>query len=239
MKAIAIGDIHGRVIWKEIINKEPGADKIIFVADYFDSFDIPGNLQHDNFLDILEFKKSNPDKVELLIGNHDYHYMEFSNGKYSGFQHGYQYLIKKTLTDNLQHMKICYHLDDVLFVHAGVTKTWCKNAGLDPSEPLPILVNNIQELFVKEPDQFGFIRGSFRENSERYSPYGDNIFQSPLWVRPGSLALDAIGGCKQVVGHTYQPNINIESKRIHIDVLDTVNEYLIYEDGIFSVGKIK
>ena len=39
MKTIAIGDIHGLSIWKDIINKE-NPDKVIFIGDYFDSFDI-------------------------------------------------------------------------------------------------------------------------------------------------------------------------------------------------------
>ncbi|NBP57427.1 metallophosphoesterase, partial [bacterium] len=40
MKTIFIGDIHGRSIWKEIVEQEK-PDRVIFIGDYFDSFDIP------------------------------------------------------------------------------------------------------------------------------------------------------------------------------------------------------
>ena len=39
MKTIVIGDIHGRDVWKEIVFQEQ-ADRVIFIGDYFDSFDI-------------------------------------------------------------------------------------------------------------------------------------------------------------------------------------------------------
>jgi predicted phosphodiesterase len=39
MKLIALGDTHGRSKWKEIVEKENDADKIIFIGDYFDAKD--------------------------------------------------------------------------------------------------------------------------------------------------------------------------------------------------------
>ena len=38
-KTIIIGDIHGRDIWKNIVAQEQ-ADRVIFIGDYFDSFNI-------------------------------------------------------------------------------------------------------------------------------------------------------------------------------------------------------
>jgi predicted phosphodiesterase len=42
MKIVAIGDIHGRDYWKQIIEQEQDADVFVFVGDYFDSFTIKG-----------------------------------------------------------------------------------------------------------------------------------------------------------------------------------------------------
>ena len=39
MKTITIGDTHGRSKWKNIVEKEKDADKIIFIGDYFDAKD--------------------------------------------------------------------------------------------------------------------------------------------------------------------------------------------------------
>ena len=56
MKTIMIGDIHGRDTWKQIIAQEPDAHRIVFLGDYFDSFDIKGVEQLYNFNEIIKFK---------------------------------------------------------------------------------------------------------------------------------------------------------------------------------------
>jgi len=40
MKTIVLGDTHGRGIWQLIVQRE-NPDKVIFIGDYWDSFDIP------------------------------------------------------------------------------------------------------------------------------------------------------------------------------------------------------
>ena len=57
MKTIIIGDIHGRSVWKQIVEKEQDAHKIVFLGDYFDSFDIKGVEQLHNFNEIIKFKQ--------------------------------------------------------------------------------------------------------------------------------------------------------------------------------------
>jgi len=57
MKLIAIGDIHGRTDWKQIISNIE-FDKVIFVGDYFDTHeDISPEQQKSNFEDLVEYKK--------------------------------------------------------------------------------------------------------------------------------------------------------------------------------------
>ena len=42
MEVILIGDIHGRTIWKQIVERHPDADHYVFFGDYFDPYeDIP------------------------------------------------------------------------------------------------------------------------------------------------------------------------------------------------------
>ena len=36
-KIVVIGDIHGRAIWRKIVDDNPDADRFIFLGDYFDS----------------------------------------------------------------------------------------------------------------------------------------------------------------------------------------------------------
>lgn len=35
MRIVALGDTHGRVLWKEIVAKEKDADKIVFIGELF------------------------------------------------------------------------------------------------------------------------------------------------------------------------------------------------------------
>lgn len=67
---LVIGDIHGRTIWKDIIEKED-PDKVIFLGDYVSTHEgIPADQQLSNLENILNYKEENSDKVVLLRGNH-------------------------------------------------------------------------------------------------------------------------------------------------------------------------
>ena len=44
MKTLLIADLHGLDIWKNIVAKEQ-PDKIIFLGDYWDSFDLSYAVQ--------------------------------------------------------------------------------------------------------------------------------------------------------------------------------------------------
>ena len=70
MKTLVLGDIHGRTIWKDIIEKE-NPDKIIFLGDYVSTHEgISSDQQIEELYAILDYKDNNPDKVILLRGNH-------------------------------------------------------------------------------------------------------------------------------------------------------------------------
>ena len=55
MKTIILGDTHGRSNWKQAIEAHPDAERVIFMGDYFDSFNISGVEQLHNFKQIIEF----------------------------------------------------------------------------------------------------------------------------------------------------------------------------------------
>jgi len=136
MKLVALGDTHGRVLWKEIITKEEAtADKIIFIGDYFDTHGggISGNKQLVNFKDILAFKRANPEKVVMLTGNHDFHYMRGIGENYSGYQAGYAIDFAEAIHDALSDdsLQMCYKHDNFVFTHAGITKTWATANEID------------------------------------------------------------------------------------------------------------
>ncbi len=228
MKIIAIGDLHGHDSWKKIIKDNPDADKIVFIADYIDSFDIPADKQKKNFKEIIALKKKHKDLVELLIGNHEMHYLRTSHKKYAGYQKYQRYEFEKLLTKAINDglMKMCYVHDNFLFTHAGVTKTWCQDNNINPNN----IEQDINDLFTYKPNSFEFISGG--------DLGGDNCYQSPTWVRPNSLRHDKIDNYIQIVGHTDRPKLVISDDGvIIIDTLGRSGQYLIINDGVMTASE--
>lgn len=237
-KICAIGDTHGRLNWEEIVAKElESSDKIIFMGDYFDTHDdISPEQQLSNFKKIIEFKIKYPDKVILLIGNHCFHYLSGVSDNYSGYQRGYaksfNEAIETALADGL--MQMCYTHAHFVFTHAGVTRTWCTNSGIDINLRGLELEKAINDLFIKNRIFFSFQIG------DNFSQSGNDITQPPIWVRPESLLSDMLDDIICVVGHTTVARLGLMDelpKLILIDCLGTTGEYLIIENKIPSIGK--
>lgn len=244
MKTIFIGDIHGRSVWKLIVNRE-NPDRVVFIGDYFDSYDeFTTEEQVNNFLDIMEFKKTSGVETICLIGNHDHHYFPaVGNTGTSGYQTIGKVVIEYVIEENKEHLQIAYQFDDVLCTHAGVTNTFLNNAFGEGEWSIDTVADSLNDLFRFKPQSFCF--GVFR-NRFSADPYGDDVFQSPIWVRPRSLQSDAIDKKQivQIVGHTQQNQIDIKGKSTggrfyYIDTLGTSGEYLILNEGQFSVGSVK
>lgn len=204
MKHIVIGDIHGRTVWKDIVEKEKDTDKVVFVGDYVDSHDIGIKKQVKNFKEILDYKKKNPDRVVLLFGNHDYHYLPETVSRSETYS-GFRYPLYKELSNRIKQgvvsglFKLCYLYENILISHSGVTNTWCENNNID----LNNLEESINTLFKEDTYSIRF--NSINPNGKSMSmsdPYGDNVYQSPIWVRPASLIHDGLGDYIHVVGHT-------------------------------------
>jgi hypothetical protein len=253
-KNIYIGDIHGRDTWKMIIKDHGDANNIVFIGDYFDSFDISGVEQLKNAQEIVDFKKSQEldpsKKVYLLIGNHDIHYIRGIQGKgtTSGFQPNMLHQFEMFFEENKEHFQMCVQLDNRLCTHAGISETFLKDTGYwsHNYEDYDGVEEFINDLFQYKPNKFTF--GGY---VDRYyglgSPnaYGDDKGQSPIWIRPRSLQLsnknpDLKKKYIQIVGHTQQAHIDIKGKATggryyYIDTLPS-GEYLIDEDSVFRIG---
>lgn len=222
---IALGDTHGRDNWKEIVKNEQQADKIIFIGDYFDTHEgVSVEIQIKNFKEILEFKKNNMDKVVLLLGNHDFHYLKDAQEHYSGFK-AFKFIdINEILEPAVRSGLViaCYTYGNYVFTHAGVTKTWCEANGININN----LADSINQTLLINPSAFRF------EMGDNYSNHGDDVTQSPIWVRIPSLLKDKLDGKTFVVGHTTLERLAIIDTLIGIDTLGTSGEYLVIEDGI-------
>lgn len=224
MKILGLGDIHGRDCWKNIIKSET-FDKVVFIADYFDSFNITPIEQYHNFKEIIQFKRDYPDKVILLIGNHDYHYLSFIKEHYSGYQFtkswDYGFIIDELFRN--QEIQACYRYNNFVFSHAGITETWARNHNLNTN--IDNIEDEVNTLFYKSPNSFKFVSGVC-------NGYGDSIEQGPLWVRPQSLYSDATNGV-HIIGHTHSSEIEPCDKYINIDALPY--QYLIIDNNEIEI----
>jgi hypothetical protein len=251
MKLVAIGDIHGRDIWKQIIAKEhDDTDEFVFVGDYFDSFTVKGPDQINNFLDIIEFKKQSKVPVTLLLGNHDYHYYPgIDETSTSGYQTLMAPSIKHVVGDNKQHLQAAYQSGEFVFSHAGFSSVWLDDIveGWDVSN----MVDKVNELLQYQPGLITYRSFKMINETEWIGArgYGEETFQGPLWIRPKALMNANYDTLRtqiiQVVGHTTRKQIDIEGKATggryyFIDTLEyNQGQYLVVTDEVVSLGKLE
>jgi hypothetical protein len=126
---IVVPDVHGRSFWKEI----PDDEEVVFLGDYLDPYPQESISKEEalkGFKEIIELKKENPDRITLLLGNHDYHYLrDLKTGSRIDRDHYKDiqdlFLYNKNL---FQFYKI---VDNVLFSHAGVSSEWLRDLSLE------------------------------------------------------------------------------------------------------------
>ena len=204
MKTIVLGDTHGRSFWKLITHTEK-PDRVIFIGDYFDSFDIPGPEQIQNFKEIIEYKRKGECEVILLIGNHDYHYMDGIDEQYSGYQPRLASTIQFELKDVYHDLQMAYQMGEYLFTHAGVSSKFMNSVFGKGEWKVENIAEDINTLFKYKPLTFMFGAAVDIKKMSWLDPYGDNTEQSPIWIRPRSLMSANMDTLKnkviQVVGH--------------------------------------
>ena len=126
---IVIGDVHGEQSWKKIREKHSGG-KFVFLGDYCDPYDC-GIVEEDvieNLRQIIEFKKEAPDKVVLLLGNHDIQYIYDEADFCSRYMHSVAYEIGSLFKENISLFEKVYNFGNILFTHAGITEEWYRTA---------------------------------------------------------------------------------------------------------------
>jgi len=257
MKTIVLGDTHGRSTWKLITHQE-NPDRVIFIGDYFDSYDISGVEQIHNFKEIIEYKETsftndgtdNQKKTDviMLIGNHDHHYFpEIGNTGTSGYQQTLAPSISQVIDKNRQHLQMAYQMDEFLFTHAGVSSVFMDNVFGKGEWKTENIATDLNELFKYKPRTFEFGMAVDMNIAGWLDPSGDNKEQSPIWIRPRSLMAANRETLRkqviQIVGHTGVTTIEGQEKMsggryFLIDCLDISGQYLIIEDGKISVGKV-
>ncbi len=246
MQVLVIPDIHGLSTWRQVLKAHPKVDQIVFLGDYFDSFDsfdIAHTEQLANFQQILAAKLAEPLRITLLVGNHDYQYFDFVHEHYSGYNYALQRALVRKLDPLLTEgtLQAAIAFDSQLYSHAGVSKTWAADWGLaelygSGKPSTHAIAEALNTLLVHRPSAFAFQR-----DPQHYTdPTGDNPWQGPLWIRPPAFLGDAL--CPgQIVGHTVLPKglaIVPHPIAFSTDALWD-GQYLLVEDGQPQAMRLK
>lgn len=206
MKITAIGDIHGRTGWKEIVKTNMDS-LIIFLGDYLDQYSGEGISEDDcinNFIEIIEFKKNNSNVI-LLTGNHDYQYLYYPNGATDRVTRRLKEILK-LFRDNINLFQFAYQKGEYLFTHAGITNDWLNeykyylsNIGLDRE------FSNLGDIINKagtDADGLDLLCSISRFRG------GYDLNGGPLWADINELYDNYLDDFHQIVGHNKQNYIN-------------------------------
>lgn len=197
-KRLVIGDIHGHLEPFKSIYEHEDPDDVIILGDYFDSFHGTDKEIIDCFKEILKMKK-NHKKGEfiLLIGNHDFHYMDLSEA-YSGKRNSYMLAVSTMLDKCMENKQLQYVYVDIInktvYSHAGIMNKWLNENRL--------FICDLNDLNDIDPRKYRF---TYRGGD---TGYGDGPYASPIWVRPSTLLYDMYEDLDghtwtQIVGHTH------------------------------------
>lgn len=218
-----IGDTHGDYSrWCDFIPLFKEVEKIVFVGDYLDSWNITNVDMLDNLNTIINLKKDNPDKVILLLGNHELSYL-YPDQKCSGYRGEYALAFKEVLQTNIDLFQNAWQYGNTIATHAGITHDWFVNRfrgslDKDIAEQLnnPENPKQLEALY-----QVGSVRGGMR-----YDVGG------PFWCDRTELK-KPLQDYLQVVGHTpvdSHRNYKFKTGEVYfIDCLEHFRKPLILE----------
>ena len=212
---IAIGDVHGLTKWRKIVEAHPAANCYVFLGDYSDPYGttISDEKVIDNLIDIINFKKTYPERVVLLLGNHDMHYIIPTLSKGSRYNVSLAMMLRDLYEGNKDLFQLAFACNHLLFTHAGVSKSWFENFGGNLTESVA------DQLLARRDDpamlQCGFLRGG-------HSDYG-----GPLWADIGEFCLaELLPGYVQIVGHNRVTSIQVVGESI------ATTGYIVFCDSL-------
>jgi 3',5'-cyclic AMP phosphodiesterase CpdA len=194
MKIITIGDLHGSQAWKQIIPEE--WDRMVFTGDYVDSFYHTDEQILLNFQQVILLKKKHPEKVILLLGNHDvaYYFNGLSLHGCSGFRRRMLSKLFGIFYAEKENFQAAFQVGSHLWTHAGIVQRWydqwIKNQILPTDENLACTLNR---LFL------AYYLPLFHVSEER-GGYDDDggIF----WAHLSETRDNPLRKYHQIIGHT-------------------------------------
>ena len=136
-KVLIVPDVHGRKFWHKAMEMVDEVDQVVFLGDYLDPYPREGITFEDaliEFEEILDFKKAYPDKVVLLVGNHDMHYIKTEFMNCSRLNVWRRTEVHALYMNHIDMFQLVHEIDNYLFSHAGVYLEWTKRYAITLEE---------------------------------------------------------------------------------------------------------
>lgn len=246
-RILTIGDIHGENTWKQPLeyyrpdDVETNInlyDYIVFVGDYVDSFELSDTQIYKNLLEIVDLKLKYPDKVILLLGNHDVQYIHKGNGC-SGYRPSMYLQLNELFTRHEKLFQIAFQIENYLWSHAGLHRGFYKYQ----IEQQKYVIHNGVQREELEIDKSGNVADILNWCYEvRHQPIfdcgwsrgGSQKVGGPLWADKDETYKKPLLGFHQIVGHTrtneikHYDNYKGDTSITYIDCMDIeYNNYYI------------
>ncbi|MCC5921374.1 MAG: metallophosphoesterase [Cyclobacteriaceae bacterium] len=203
MKILSIGDLHGKTLWQSFVDIKE-FDHIIFMGDYVDDERIPDIQIIENLREIIAFKCAHPEKVSLLLGNHDMQYLDYPNHRCSKFNHRIYESLVEIYNQNRSLFDFSFGVHPFLWTHAGISIAWWdlikKNI---VGQYVPQDTNDFNDFFnilYKNPHLKKYL---FSVGEKR----GGNQAGGILWADIAETSTNYLEGIHQICGHNQVPEI--------------------------------
>lgn len=236
--AIYVGDLHGRIYaFEKAVEQfeQEKLDKLVFMGDYVDSIDYTSLEIKYLLKQVIQYKKENPEKVILLLGNHDWQYMYGEEYRCSGFRPEIELDLYQLFNDNEELFQVAWRNGDYMATHGGLLSDWIyryanrldyysDKFGIDRVNNLDILLNAISKttdrwILATIPTIRGGVPGSIG---------------GPLWADISEIKEGAscIHKYVHIVGHSKVPTIGAYQHKggpttVFTDCLGKSDEFLI------------
>lgn len=232
---LIIPDIHGRIFWEKPFEEYADkVDKIIFLGDYFDPYsyeDIDKFDMYSNFVKIMRKYDKLPNKMILLLGNHDLHYITDKISKSSRFNPFEKTAIYNLFKDDIDSFQLAYECEidekKYMFTHAGINRIWwnlVRRINSDaPEIPTAEYINSkfkeMDDKFIRCLDEIGHARGGYSLNG------------SLIWSDISEfLNNEHFDGIYQIFGHTQLKEKEFVTE--NFADLDVRKAFLLDKDGL-------
>lgn len=221
-----VGDLHGRIgCFESAIEKfeKSGLERLVLMGDYMDSFDCTSTEILYLLQQVIEYKKSKPQQVILLLGNHDIQYIYSPDYRCSGHRPEIQYDAYKLFRDNEPSFQIAWLNGDYMATHAGILSNWYytynnrlhyyqEKFGIDKIASLDVLLNAINRT------SDNWILNTV--HSKRGGSVGS--IGGPLWADMTEIKeRKVMHRYSHIVGHNPVPSIIVEQNTENSEVVFT------------------